>query len=111
MDQERVGFTFLPTYQDGTTISACSRGHPGGFAMGPTWAPGGLFFRFNRAGGCVSLWNSLRHRCVMAVAEATMAPKPHSQPRPGPRQSPGAGVLLCGLRIRHLQPLLLAMGA
>ena len=28
-----------------------------------------------------------------------MAPKPHSQPRPGPRQSPGAGVLLCGLRI------------
>jgi hypothetical protein len=30
MDQERVGFTFLPTYQDGTTISACSRGHPGG---------------------------------------------------------------------------------
>ena len=22
MDQERVGFTFLPTHQDGTTISA-----------------------------------------------------------------------------------------
>ena len=38
MDQERVGFTFLPTYQDGTTISAFAfdrrirhwrrRGHP-----------------------------------------------------------------------------------
>ena len=44
-----------------------------------------------RHAGCVGLWNGLRPRCITAIAEATMAPKPHSLGLdPGNHQAPGS---------------------
>ena len=44
-----------------------------------------------RHAGYVGLWNGLRHRCITAIAEATMAPKPHSLGLdPGNHQAPGS---------------------
>jgi hypothetical protein len=50
----------------------------------------------------VEAGNKTASGCIMAIVEAAMAPKPHSQPRPGPRQSPGAGVLLCGVPLQKV---------